>query len=220
MASSDIECVIFDSDGTLVDSEFLGHYCMELKLKELGISESAEKMKEEFRGWKLNDLLEVIAQRHERSLPSDEFIAEYRQFLNQKFEESLEPIKGVLNAVSKLKDNVNICVASSGPMFKIKKAMSVTGLAPYFGEDLFSAYDLGVWKPEPDLFLFAAKEMGYHPSKCVVIEDSEVGVTAGVRAGMKVIHYNPENFTRKVQGDIYEISHMSQLVETLENLGL
>ncbi|MCM8534829.1 MAG: HAD-IA family hydrolase [Lentisphaeraceae bacterium] len=215
-----IECVIFDSDGTLVDSEFLGHHCMELKLQELSIEESAERMKEEFRGWKLNELLKVISKRHGVEDFSEEFILDYRKFLNVKFEESLQAIEGVTDAVAKLKTRVKICVASSGPMFKIKKAMKVTGLAPYFGDDLFSAYDLGVWKPEPDLFLLAADEMGVSPENCIVIEDSEVGVTAGVRAGMRVIHYNPEKFIKEVEGDIYVISHMNQLIKTLEELGL
>ncbi|MCM8531827.1 MAG: HAD-IA family hydrolase [Lentisphaeraceae bacterium] len=220
MANKVVECVIFDSDGTLVDSEFLGHHCMELKLQELGIKESAEQMKEEFRGWKLNELLKVISRRHGIEDFSEEFILDYRKFLNIKFEESLQAIEGVADALAKLNDRVKICVASSGPMFKIKKAMEVTGLASFFGEYLFSAYDLGVWKPEPDLFLLAANEMGVKPESCIVIEDSEVGVTAGVRAGMKVVHYNPESFEREIKGDIYEIPHMNQLVKTLEGLGL
>ena len=59
MTDSGIKCVIFDSDGTLVDSEFLGHYCMELKLKTLGISILAKEMKECYRGWKLDELLNL-----------------------------------------------------------------------------------------------------------------------------------------------------------------
>lgn len=60
MAESAIKCVIFDSDGTLVDSEYLGHYCMELKLKTLGVAISAQEMKDVYRGWKLAELLEDI----------------------------------------------------------------------------------------------------------------------------------------------------------------
>ena len=60
MANLEIKCVIFDSDGTLVDSEHLGHYCMELKLKKLGVHIPAQKMKKDYRGWKLNALLEDI----------------------------------------------------------------------------------------------------------------------------------------------------------------
>ena len=60
-------------------------------------------------------------------------------------------------------------------MDKISHALAVSGLAPFFGKNVFSSYTLNSWKPEPDLFLHAAKIMGAQPEQCVVVEDSEVG---------------------------------------------
>ena len=67
--------------------------------------------------------------------------------------------------------------------------LSATGLAEFFGENVFSSYDIGHWKPEPHLFLHAAERMGVAPESCVVIEDSESGLLAAEAAGMPAIHY-------------------------------
>jgi beta-phosphoglucomutase-like phosphatase (HAD superfamily) len=81
------------------------------------------------------------------------------------------------------------CIASSGPPLKIRQSLRISGLAPYFGDSLFSSYEVGSWKPEPGLFQYAANAMGFLPSQCVVVEDSEVGIQAAAAAGMKAFHY-------------------------------
>ncbi|MFK0734114.1 MAG: HAD-IA family hydrolase [Gloeotrichia echinulata GP01] len=58
---------------------------------------------------------------------------------------------------------------------------------------MFSSYEIGSWKPAPDLFLYAAKNMGVQPSFCTVVEDSILGVRAGVAAGMKVLWYTNDH---------------------------
>lgn len=218
MAKPEIKCVIFDSDGTLVDSEHLGHYCMELKLKKCGVYIPAQKMKEDYRGWKLDALLEDIKYKNPGLTYSETFIPEYREDLQQMFEESLKPIPMIDDALSRI--SIPICVASSGPMFKIKTAMRVTGLAKYFNENLFSAYDLGVWKPEPDLFLHTAEKMGFLPENCAVVEDSKVGVQAAIAANMRVVHYNPESISIEDIKPTIEIASMGNLIDSLYEIGL
>lgn len=83
------------------------------------------------------------------------------------------------------------CVASSGPRDKIEHSLSITGLLGYFPGRIFSAYDVGSWKPDPGLFLHAAETMGVAPERCAVVEDSVLGVQAGVAAGMTVFGYAP-----------------------------
>ena len=82
-------------------------------------------------------------------------------------------------------------VASSGPPAKIRQALELTGLAGFFGERLFSSYEVGFWKPDPRLFLHAAKQMGAAPASCLVVEDSAAGVAAAVAAGMRAVQYLP-----------------------------
>ena len=61
-----------------------------------------------------------------------------------------------------------------------------------FAGRIFSAYEVGSWKPDPGLFLHAAREMGVQPGACAVVEDSLLGVKAGIAAGMQVYAYAPE----------------------------
>ena len=83
------------------------------------------------------------------------------------------------------------CVASNAPHEKIAINLTVTGLDQFFTADrTFSAYDINVWKPQPDLFLYAAKQLNVDPASCVVIEDSLAGIEAGLAAGMQVIGYS------------------------------
>ena len=75
-------------------------------------------------------------------------------------------------------------------MSKIRHALGLTKLLNYFEGRIFSAYDVGSWKPDPDLFLHAAQTFGIAPGRCVVIEDSLSGVTAAHAAGMQVIGFS------------------------------
>ena len=207
-----IKCIIFDNDGTLVNSEPLGHKCMERQLAKYDVVESVETMEEEFRGWKLDDILAELSNRHPDFILPDDFIPEYRKELNLMFEADLEPMPGVAEAIEKI--HLPICVASSGPIAKIKTALRVTGLTEYFGERLYSAYEIGFWKPDPTLFLHAAKDMGFSPEECLVIEDSEVGVQAALAANMDVIHYNPEGIM--IPFKVKTIRHFNELTKYLK----
>lgn len=71
--------------------------------------------------------------------------------------------------------------------------MQVTGLGRYFGDRLYSGYDLKCWKPDPGLFQKAAKDLGSRPEHCIVIDDALVGVQAGLAAGMHTFHFKPHH---------------------------
>ena len=104
------------------------------------------------------------------------------------------------------------CVASSGPPAKILQALEVSGLASYFGRFLFSSYDIGFWKPDPGLFLHAAQAMGFMPSQCVVVKDSDVGIQAAIAAGMKAFHFLPSDQSSPYQDatPMYEMSELNE----------
>ena len=204
-----IKCIIFDNDGTLVDSEPLGHKCMEIQLAQYGYHISRHKMEELYRGWKLQDILDDVSKNYEGFSLPDNFIPEYRAALDVMFENELKPMPGVKEVLKKIQ--LPVCVASSGPIPKIETALRVTGLKKYFGDRLFSAYVIKAWKPDPKLFLVAAEEMGFKSEECLVIEDSEVGVQAALNAGMNVIHYNPEGIT--IPFDVKSIRHFDELIE-------
>jgi HAD superfamily hydrolase (TIGR01509 family) len=118
-----------------------------------------------------------------RPLPPH-YEATLRAAMAQAFRERLQVIPGAFETLRGLAKPY--CIASNGPRAKMDLTLEITGLAPHFGERVFSAYEVGSFKPEPGLFLHAAAAMGVVPARCVVVEDSLAGVEAGVAAGMLV----------------------------------
>lgn len=199
--------VIFDLDGTLVDSESL---CNQAFLDLLpSLNESVEGLIDQFRGKKLSVILSEIERKISSSLPGD-FEQSYRQRVAELFATELKPIDGVPEMLKTLE--LPFCIASSGPPEKIKHALTVTQLAPFFGERFFSSYLVGSWKPDPGLFLHAAAAMGFAPANCVVVEDSPVGLEAAASAGMHALHYAPSINASK---NIHTFSSMSELPSIL-----
>ncbi|OEJ99898.1 HAD-IA family hydrolase [Roseivirga misakiensis] len=185
-----IKCLIFDCDGTLVDSEMLCNLGLEIKLRDYGIETSARAMMEKYRGGKLANILKDIEEKHDISF-NENFVPEYRALVNQLFEKELKPCHGVHEFLSQNK--LSVCVASSGPVQKINTALTITGLKRYFGNNVYSSYDINSWKPEPEIFLYAAEKMGFSPNECLIIEDSLKGLEAGLAAKIKTVLYDPSN---------------------------
>ncbi len=102
------------------------------------------------------------------------------------------------------------CTASGGPPEKIARSLRLTNLAGHFGDNIFSSYVIESWKPEPDLFVHAAEQMGFAPAECVVIEDSEVGVQAAEAANMHVFHFDPGSNSGHVNrfGSLLELPNL------------
>ena len=109
------------------------------------------------------------------------------------------------------------CVASSGPPEKIRESLALSGLAGYFGENVFNSYVVKSWKPEPGLFLHAAAAMGFAASRCVVVEDSEPGIQAAQAAGMAAVQFAPTRSTAH-HPYAHPLSHMSELPVLLAHL--
>ncbi|SNY92527.1 haloacid dehalogenase superfamily, subfamily IA, variant 3 with third motif having DD or ED [Cohaesibacter sp. ES.047] len=182
-----IECLIFDLDGTLVDSEVLclQGYCDTVP----DLDWDANYIAAHFRGNKLNYIVEQIEKHIGRSLP-ETYEETYRARVAELFEQSLQSFPGVEQTILALPHPR--CIASAGPLKKMRHSLGLTGLLPLFEPHLFSSYVVGSWKPEPDLFLNAAKAMGFAPEACLVIEDSPVGIEAARRAGMQYLLHCPD----------------------------
>lgn len=178
--------VIFDCDGVLVDSEYLCHVGLVEALRELGVEESPEALYRDFSGWPLMQLFRAMEDRHGCRLPV-EFEAGYRRIVERLFDEGLEAVPGAEAVLGALQ--LPYCVASNGPRQKMEHSLGLTGLLPYFRGRMFSAYEVGAWKPDPGLFLAAAAGLGCTPAHCLVVEDSLVGVQAARAAGMPVLLY-------------------------------
>ncbi len=175
-------CLIFDLDGTLVDSEPLCSQAFLDLLPEIELPLTG--LMKRFRGRKLSGILADLEGIIGRSLPIG-FEQDYRAQVEHLFKTELVAFPGVPEALSEI--SLPMCIASSGPRAKIDSALEKTNLKRFFGSRIFSSYDVGIWKPDPGLFLHAAHEMRVSPERCAVIEDSEVGVRAAKSAGMNVL---------------------------------
>ncbi|MEH2320487.1 HAD family hydrolase [Nostoc sp.] len=193
------ELVIFDCDGVLVDSERLGNRVLVEFVAEFGLAMELEEAILLFKGCKMADCIAVIEQNLGKKMPQD-FVTQLRTRTAEAFEHELLPVEGIEVALDKI--NLPICVASNGPPEKIKLALRVTNLLPRFEGRIFSSYKIESWKPAPDLFLHPAKNMGFQAPSCTVVEDSILGVRAGVVAGMRALGYT----TNKSEATLLEAS--------------
>ncbi|MEU6175591.1 HAD family hydrolase [Streptantibioticus parmotrematis] len=184
------DLVIFDNDGVLVDSEPLSNRILAGYLTELGHPTTYEESVRDYMGAALHRVHDVVLERSGRALPAD-FDDVFHARVFEAFERELRPVDGIAQVLEKLDaDGVPYCVASSGSHERIRVGHRAAGLTRYFDEArLFSSQDVGRGKPAPDLFLHAARSMGVAPERCVVVEDSPLGVQAAVAAGMDVVGF-------------------------------
>ena len=183
-----IDAVLFDCDGVLVDSERVAVECIVEFAARHGAGFGFDEALERFTGARMADTLRDIEERGKCKLP-DGFEENLRAYMAAEFESRLEPMDGAAALVEAL--DVPYCVVSNGPRSKMEVTLRVTGLLEHFAGRIVSAYEVGVWKPDPALFLHAARMLGVAPERCAVVEDSAYGIAAGVAAGMQVFALIP-----------------------------
>lgn len=180
------ELVIFDCDGVLVDSERIAVRLDRAKLRELGIPLSESEIVDLFMGRPTAVMDAWIEEQLGHPLPSEQR-AHYERRFDEAFAAELAPVDGVEEALDRIA--LPVCVASSSEPDSLRHKLELTGLAARFGDHVFSASQVPRGKPAPDLFLFAAEQMGAAPHRCAVIEDSRHGVAAARAAGMTTFAY-------------------------------
>jgi HAD superfamily hydrolase (TIGR01509 family) len=184
--SSPIGLIIFDCDGVLVDSEPLAFRVLLEGLAAAGHVMDEQAAHDRFLGRSLANLQSVLRREFGVELNAAQ-LEEMRVRLFEVYRQELKPMPGIAETLDKL--TIPYCVASSSLPDRIRLSLEVTGLLPRFDPHLFSATMVAKGKPEPDLFLYAAQEMGFPPEACLVIEDTEPGITAAQRAGMTVFAF-------------------------------
>lgn len=180
------QLVIFDCDGVLVNSEPISNRIMAQMLTEDGLPMSLESCCQHFMGRTMDDCVEILARRFEHRVSGD-FVRRLRQRTLEALREEVDAIPHVAAALERIQ--APVCVASSGQLVKMRTTLGRAGLLHHFQNRLFSAAGMSRGKPHPDIFLHAAAMLDAEPGACAVIEDSPVGVQAGVAAGMTVFGY-------------------------------
>ncbi len=217
MAINDIKCVIFDCDGTLVDSEKLCCQALVNVFNQHGAQLTMQECVSHFKGGKIADILNSTKKLKKISVSIDVLEPEYRQEVQKLFVRYLQPMDGVKHLLKFFdSQNIEYCVVSNGPKDKIEYALELTGLLESFTGKIFSAFDANSWKPEPDLLLYCAMNMGFLPSQCLYIDDTPKGVEAGLNAGIKTVHlFNGEEVNRIDDERVTRIQHLDELKKQL-----
>ncbi len=185
----DWDLIIFDCDGVLIDSEVLSAEVLISLLAEEGTEIDFDHVRRHFLGRSFPTVAKHIRQEFGLALP-DDFESLYRSRLLERFETELRPMPGVSEVLAALTaQHVPICVATSSSPARATRSLAITGLAPAFGESVFTASQVAHGKPAPDLFLFAARQMAADPVRTLVIEDSLAGLDAARAADMAAVHF-------------------------------
>jgi HAD superfamily hydrolase (TIGR01509 family) len=184
--ADDVDLVIFDCDGVLVDSEVLAIEVDRRILAEFGWHLSTEEVVERFMGTSASAFTAGLEEHLGRTLAPD-WDAQYLPWFTEAFESSLRAVDGIEEALDAI--TAQTCVASSGSHDRMRTTLGLTGLYDRFEGRIFSASEVEHGKPAPDLFLHAAERMGVDPARCVVVEDSKYGARGARAAGMRVFGY-------------------------------
>ena len=205
-----IEAVLFDCDGVLVDSERVAAECIVEFAARYGARFEFEEALERFTGARMADTLRDIEERGNCKLP-DDFEDNLRSYMATRFESRLQPIDGAAALIEHL--DLPYCVVSNGPRSKMEVTLRIAGLLEHFAGRIVSAYEVGVWKPDPGVFLHAARMLGIPPERCAVVEDSDYGIAAGVAAGMQVFALVPEERADAMPDGVVAVASLAALHE-------
>jgi HAD superfamily hydrolase (TIGR01509 family) len=210
-----VNLVIFDCDGVLVDTEVLVAVVEAELLQAEGAALSVDDILTDFVGISEVEMHRRIEAQWGVTLGAD-FVERKTARLEAVFAASLEPVDGIADVVTNV--TTARCVASSSALPRIRRCLELTGLLDRFEPDIFSASMVANGKPAPDLFLYAAEQMGVAPADAVVIEDSRYGVAAGVAAGMTVIGFTAASHCSPATEDELRRAGAHHLAATADSL--
>jgi HAD superfamily hydrolase (TIGR01509 family) len=180
------DLVIFDCDGVLINSEELAsEICIEA-VKEVGLNLTMHEYADRYAGNPVAEIWRMVERDAGRSLPEG-FQGRVDEMVFRRFSTDLAVIEGVVELLEAARHPK--CVASSTQLPRLRQNLGKVGLLDHFDPHIFSGSQVKRGKPAPDVFLYAASQMGADPAHCLVIEDSLTGVTAARRAGMNVIGF-------------------------------
>ncbi len=177
---------IFDCDGTLIDSEGIACSVCADALTSIGVPYTTSMFAERYAGMPARATWDHIRATYGVTLP-DGFNDAVNREIHRRLDAEVTAVEGAAAAISAIAGPR--CVASSTGLTQLRRNLTTAGLIDLFGDHVFSVSQVRRGKPAPDVFLYAASQMGADPADTIVIEDTVAGVTAARRAGMRVIGF-------------------------------
>ena len=186
------EAILFDCDGVLVDSEPIVNGVLRDMLEDRGWAMSSDECMHHFLGKSVRDERLAI-EAHTGQALTEDWMQLFYERRNAELRERLEIMAGAHAAVdaAHTQTQARIACASGADRFKVEMQLTQVGLIHFFEGRVFSGHEMPRSKPAPDVYLAAARHLNAPPVKCLVIEDTAVGTTAGVAAGATVWAYCP-----------------------------
>lgn len=181
--------VLFDCDGVLVDSERITSRVWAGLLTNIGLPTTTEQSLATYLGNSMARCMEIVAEKLGRT-PPNTLLPDFYATVQVALATEVTPVDGIVAVLDALDAaGVGYGVASNGEHQKMLTTLGTTGLLSRFEGRRFSAVDVARPKPAPDLFLHAARTLGFAPARTIVVEDSPLGVQGAHAAGMTVIGY-------------------------------
>ena len=183
-----MKAVIFDMDGVLFDTERIAVECWDVIGEELGLG-SVGYMVFKTLGRTCEESVKIFEKEFGSKFNNDEFQKHYKAYLDEYYKRNPVPVKdGVFEILSYLKDNgYKTAVASSSSEASVLHHLRSAGVEQYF-DKIICGDMVEKSKPEPDIYLTAARELGEAPEVCFAVEDSESGLNSAHRADMTVVY--------------------------------
>lgn len=209
--------VVFDCDGTLVDSELIHAKALQGALADMGVTLSPEQIRSRSAGVANVDFLQRVAQERGLVLPADiGTVVEDNAFRLVSCE--LRVIEGAGQVVKTLAAcGTRLAVASNSSRRLVRQMLTAAGLRPIFGGRIATCEDVMAPKPAPDIYRLAASLLSARAEDSLAVEDSPIGAVAARRAGMAVVGFCPPSGTFREEeliraGAFAAISELGELL--------
>lgn len=188
--------VIFDMDGVICDTNPYHSLAWKAFLEKHGIGATEEEFIAHMYGKSNSYILKYFFKREIVGEEFEQMEFEKELMFRQIYDEHVKPINGLLEFIDELKTNgVKTGIATSAPVENMDLILSKLPLREKMGS-LLASHNVTYHKPNPEVYLKSAANLGVNPADCIVFEDSFSGVTAAINAGMKVVGvlstYKPE----------------------------
>lgn len=208
-----MKSVIFDLDGVLVSTDELHYHAWARLAEELEIHNFTKEDNERQRGVSRMESLEVVLEKSDKQYTEEEKLAlaekkndYYKELLEELDENAVLP--GAFKTLKMLRER-GILVGLGSVSKNTPVILEKTGLAPYI-DKVSCGLDITKSKPDPEVFLVAAKKLETNPADCLVVEDSAAGIVAAKAAGMKSLGVGPYYRTL---GATYEAANLDAEID-------
>ncbi|WP_086650564.1 HAD family hydrolase [Acetobacter cibinongensis] len=211
-----LKLVIFDCDGVLVDSE---ETCCRISAEEAraaGMDVSDKNAVATFSGMALPTVKKIIEEKTGNQLPSEWIDATKKRFVAAMRQgvDAIDGVHAMLEDIRKL--GLPVRVGSNSSCEEMEAKFQATKMTQYFENRIHSAQDMGIPKPRPDVYLYAAQQESVNPANCVVLEDSNTGARAAVDAGMVCVLLRAKGEPVPEWPNLLVIHHLSEFAPLLQ----